>query len=73
MHDLRRTSRTLMSRAKVAVDDAERALGHTIKGPRANYDHFDYAGPKLAAFEAIASLIDRIIDPRENVVALSAR
>jgi integrase len=73
MHDLRRTARTLMSRAKVPVDEAERALGHTIKGPRANYDLHDYAAAKLAAFEALASLIDRIVDPRENVVTLTSR
>jgi integrase len=70
MHDLRRTARTLMSRAKVPVDEAERALGHTIKGPRANYDWFDYVGAKLAAFEALATQIERIVDPQPNVVAL---
>lgn len=30
LHDLRRTAPSLMSRAKVPTDHAERALGHVI-------------------------------------------
>src|SRR5262249_26268078 len=38
LHDLRRTARTLMSRAGVAADIAERCLGHVIGGVRGVYD-----------------------------------
>jgi integrase len=37
-HDLRRTARSLMSRAGVDPDHAERALSHTIGGIRGTYD-----------------------------------
>ena len=38
LHDLRRTSRSLMSRAGVPSDHAERCLGHVIGGVRGTYD-----------------------------------
>ena len=38
LHDLRRTARSLMSRAGVNADHAERCLGHVIGGVRATYD-----------------------------------
>jgi integrase len=68
IHDLRRTSRSLLSRAGVSPDTAERCLGHTIGGVRGVYDKHDFAREKLTAFEALAAQIDRIIDPVENVV-----
>ena len=38
LHDLRRTCRKLMTRARVRPDVAELALGHFIKGIQAVYD-----------------------------------
>ena len=38
VHDLRRTARSLMSRAGVRPDIAERVLGHAISGVEAIYD-----------------------------------
>src|SRR5215469_4876418 len=38
LHDLRRTGRSLMSRAGVNTDHAERCLGHLIGGVRGTYD-----------------------------------
>src|SRR5262249_45565892 len=38
LHDLRRTARSLMSRAGVPSDHAERCLGHVINGVRGVYD-----------------------------------
>jgi integrase len=71
IHDLRRTARSLMSRAKVPADHAERAVGHVIGGVRGTYDRHEYRAEKLAAFEALASLIERIVNPpAENVVPL---
>ena len=42
LHDLRRTARSLMSRAGVPTDHAERALGHVIGGIRATYDRHEF-------------------------------
>jgi integrase len=70
VHDLRRTARSLMSRAGVASDHAERALGHVIGGVRGVYDRHAYRDEKARAFEALAALVARIVDPTPNVVAL---
>ena len=42
LHDLRRTARSLMSRAGVPTDHAERCLGHVIGGVRGVYDRYEY-------------------------------
>lgn len=70
LHDLRRTARSLMSRAGVPSDHAERALGHVIGGVRGVYDRHAYLDEKARAFEALAALVARIVDPTPNVVAL---
>ena len=62
LHDLRRTARSLMSRAGVPSDHAERCLGHVIGGVRGTYDRHEYHEEKRLAFEALASLIERIVD-----------
>jgi integrase len=69
-HDLRRTARTLMSRAGVPADHAERCLGHVLPGIRGTYDLHEYAQEKRQAFEALAAQVERIVNPRENVVQL---
>jgi len=72
LHDLRRTARSLMSRAGVPSDHAERCLGHVLPGVRGTYDRHEYFAEKRHAFEALAALIDRIVNlPARNVVALS--
>jgi integrase len=70
LHDLRRTARSLMSRAGVSSDHAERCLGHVIGGVRGTYDRHEYFDEKARAFEALAAQIDRIVRPQENVVTL---
>ena len=70
LHDLRRTARSLMSRAGVPTDHAERALGHVIDGVRGVYDRHAYRDEKARAFEALAALVERIVDPTPNVVAM---
>jgi integrase len=72
LHDLRRTARSLMSRAGVNSDHAERCLGHIIGGVRGVYDRHAYHAEKKQAFEALAALIERIINPQDNVVPLRA-
>jgi integrase len=73
LHDLRRTARSLMSRAGVPSDHAERALGHVIAGVRATYDRHEYLDEKRAAFEALATLVSRILNPTANVEELATR
>jgi len=71
LHDLRRTSRSLMSRAGINADVAERCLGHVIPGIRGTYDRHAYHAEKRHAFEALASLIQHIVvEPQNNVTAL---
>jgi integrase len=73
LHDLRRTARSLMSRAGVPSDHAERALGHVLPGIRGTYDRHAYRDEKRRAFEALAAQIDLILNPRDNVVLLTGR
>jgi integrase len=70
LHDLRRTGRSLMSRAGVSGDVAERCLGHVVGGVRGTYDRHEYYEEKRLAFEKLAALIAQIVDPAENVVAI---
>jgi integrase len=70
VHDLRRTARSLMSRAGVSADIAERCLGHVIGGVRGIYDRHEYFEEKKRAFEALAAQIDRIVNPQDNVVPI---
>jgi integrase len=70
IHDLRRTSRSLLSRAGISADVAEMCLGHTLRGVRATYDRFSYHREKALAFEALATLIERIVNPVDNVTSL---
>jgi integrase len=73
LHDLRRTARTLMSRAGISEDHAERAIGHVIAGVRGVYDRHEYLPEKKKAFEALESLIAQILKPAKNVEQLATR
>ena len=68
LHDLRRTARSLMSRAGVSPDHAERCLGHVIAGVRGVYDRHAFVDEKRAAFEALAAIVERILNPPESNV-----
>ena len=73
LHDLRRTTRSLMSRAGVRPDIGERAIGHSMRGVEGIYDRHHYTEEKALALKSLASLIDRIVNPpAENVVSLRA-
>lgn len=63
LHDLRRTSRSLLSRAGISADHAERCLGHVIGGVRGVYDRHEFYHEKQRAFEALAAQIERIVNP----------
>lgn len=74
IHDLRRTARSLMSRADVRPDIAERVLGHAIIGVEGTYDRHSYDEQRAVALAALASLIDRIVNPpSKNVVPIKHR
>jgi integrase len=68
IHDLRRTARSLLSRAGVNADVAERVLGHALPGIRATYDRHRYIEEMRHAVEALSAEINRITNPPEGAV-----
>jgi integrase len=72
LHDLRRTARSLMSRAGVVNDHAELVLGHARPGVEGVYDLHHYDHEKADALRRLAALIERIVHepPGGNVVQL---
>jgi integrase len=73
LHDLRRTARSLLSRAGVRPDISERVLGHTIPGIAQVYDRHEYFEEKSTALEKLAALVDGIVNPRDNVLPIQKR
>lgn len=73
IHDLRRTARSLMARAGVRPDVAERVLGHVIAGVEGVYDRHHYRDEKADALARLATLISTILTPTDNVVPLGSR
>jgi integrase len=71
IHDCRRTARSLMSRAGVPSEHAERCLGHVIGGVEGIYNRHKYQEEMASAYQALVNLIGRIIRPQDNVVALA--
>jgi integrase len=71
LHDLRRTSRSLMSRAGVADEHAEQVLAHKLPGVLGVYNRYAYHKEKKRALEALAAQIERIVNPVENVVPIA--
>ena len=72
-HDLRRTARSLMSRAGVDPDHAERALGHVIAGVRGTYDRHAFEPEKAQAFVALARSVETIVKPSVNVIEMRSK
>jgi integrase len=63
LHDLRRTARSLMSRAGIRPDVAERVLGHVMGGVEGVYDRHTYREEKAHALRMLAGLIGNIVRP----------
>jgi integrase len=61
IHDLRRTARSLMSRAGVRPDIAERVLGHVQSGVAGVYDRHANREEKAQALKMLAGLVDNIL------------
>src|SRR4029077_14278553 len=67
-HDLRRTARSLMSRAGVSSDIAERVMGHAIAGVEGVYDRHQYRDEKADALKRLAQqIMDVVVPPPANV------
>ena len=66
LHDLRRTARSLLSRAGVSPDVAERCLAHAIGGVRGVYDRHAYLEEKRLAFEALAAELAGIVSEADH-------
>ena len=62
-----------MSRAGVNADHAERALGHKLGGVRETYDRHAYHAEKRHAFEALAALVEQIVNPPSELSDEEAR
>jgi integrase len=72
LHDLRRTARSLMSRAGTISEIAERCLGHAVGGVQGTYDRYEYYKEKQLAFEKLATQLELIVNQLEgNVVPLT--
>jgi integrase len=69
VHDTRRTARSLMSRAGIDVDVAERLLGHSRGDLRERYDRHTFLPEMTHAVEALSALVSRIVNPPPEVVA----
>jgi integrase len=59
-HDLRRTSRSIMSRLKIKHHIRERCLNHSQSGVSEVYDRYDYLQEKTDALQKLANEIDRV-------------
>jgi integrase len=68
LHDLRRTARSLMSRAGVRPDIAERVMGHAIAGVEGVYDRHSYRDEKADALRRLSGLIETILNPPKRNV-----
>ncbi|BCG72698.1 integrase [Mesorhizobium sp. 113-1-2] len=74
IHDLRRTARSLMARAGVASDTAERVMGHAIDGVEGVYNRHKYQDEKANALASLNALLKRILNPpAKNVVPMKRR
>jgi integrase len=69
VHDLRRTARSLLARAGVLDEVAEKCLGHSLRGVKKVYNRHDYLKEQALAYEKLASLIQLIVYPQDNVAA----
>jgi integrase len=70
VHDLRRSARSLMARAGVRPDIAERVMGHAIAGVEGVYDRHSYRDEKADALRRLAALVESIVNPVDNVLPM---
>jgi len=72
LHDMRRSARSLMSRAGVPSEHAERVLGHAIPGIEQVYNRHQFFDEKAIALAKLAALVEEIVhsEPGSKVVPL---
>lgn len=71
LHDLRRTSRSLLARLGVRHEVAEAVLGHALPGVVGIYNRHAYDAEKGHALRQLAALIGRIVNPpTDNIVTM---
>jgi integrase len=74
LHDCRRTARSLMAKAGVSSEHAERALGHAIAGVEGIYNRHAYSNETADALKRLARLIEKIVSGEgDNVVPFIAQ
>ena len=62
LHDCRRSARSLLARAGVTSEVAERCLGHVLGGVEGTYNRHSYAVEMRRAYEMLSALIERIVN-----------
>jgi len=62
-----------MARIGIAHEVAESILGHALPGVAGVYNRHSFEPEKANALARLAALIERNIDPRSNVVPLTAQ
>jgi integrase len=72
-HDLRRTARSLMARARVDSETAERMIGHLPRGLIRTYDVYDRVTEKRDGFAKLEREIDLILNPAPAAVVAFRR
>ncbi len=72
-HSLRKTARTIMSRAGVRAEHAERVLGHVQGAIESAYDKHTYLPEKRGALECLAAEVARIVEGHHspNVIRMA--
>jgi integrase len=75
IHDLRRTARSLMSKAGVLSEHSERVLGHSLGPIDDTYNKYTYDAEKGYALERLAALISIIVagKPTDDIAKLRAQ
>jgi integrase len=63
IHDLRRTSRSLMARAGVSDEVGERCVGHILPGVLGIYNRHQYLDEKREAFGKLEAMVASIVLP----------
>jgi integrase len=68
LHDLRRTSASLMQRAGVPREHIEACLGHVVPGVAGIYQRHKHHAEMARAFEMLAAEIERTVNPPADTV-----
>ena len=66
VHDLRRTSRSLLSSLKVPSHICERCLNHKLRGVEGIYDRYDYFDERKEALNKLSALLEGVVKPQEG-------